>query len=166
MFSAGDRVLYGIHGVCTVVGMEDRRVDRKNVSYYVLEPLEQPDDRFYVPSANAAAVARMRKLLTAQELNDLLQSEESKRDCWIEDEAERKLRYRDLLNGCDRAAIVSMVRAIRAHRDARAAVGRKLHICDENFLKDSQKQINAEFCAVLGIAPDQVEQYIVSCIER
>lgn len=54
-------MVYGIHGVCRIVDVESRRVDRKTVEYYVLSPCAQPDARFYVPVHNQAALAKMRK---------------------------------------------------------------------------------------------------------
>jgi CarD family transcriptional regulator len=60
-FQLGDGVVYGIHGVCRIVDVESRRVDRKTVEYYVLSPCAQPDARFYVPVHNQAALAKMRK---------------------------------------------------------------------------------------------------------
>ena len=38
MYQIGDQVVYGFHGVCRIVDMEKRVVDRKTVRYYVLEP--------------------------------------------------------------------------------------------------------------------------------
>lgn len=58
VYQVGDQVLYGIHGVCRILELEVRSVDRKKVEYYVLEPLEQPGARFYVPTQNQAAVDR------------------------------------------------------------------------------------------------------------
>ena len=36
MFQLGDKVRYGIHGVCQIVGIESNKIDRKIVEYYVL----------------------------------------------------------------------------------------------------------------------------------
>ena len=60
MYQIGEVVLYGIHGVCRVVDTEERVLDRKKVAYLVLEPLEQNGARFFVPSHNPAAMAKLR----------------------------------------------------------------------------------------------------------
>ncbi len=36
MFQIGDKVVYGVHGICQVVDQEQRRVDGKNVVYLSL----------------------------------------------------------------------------------------------------------------------------------
>lgn len=163
MFQKGDRVIYGIHGVCEIVELEQRIVDRKTVEYYVLEPINQAQSRFYVPTENPVAVGKLRKVLTKQELDRLLQSE-LEEDIWIEDENRRKQAYRELIVSGDRASLIAMVRALHKHREAQALVGKKLHLCDENFLRDAERILGGEFSLVLDISPDEVGKYIESHI--
>lgn len=160
MYQIGDQVVYGSHGVCRIVGLEQRRVDRKNVEYYALEPLEQAGARFYVPTQNQAAVAKIRAVITAQELEALLRSDSVRQNCWIADEGQRKNRYRELLGSGDRAALLSMVGTLYRHKEQQAAVGRKFHLCDENFLRDAEKLLSGEFSLVLGMDPREVGAYV------
>ena len=74
MYQIGDQVVYGIHGVCAVVELEYRMVDRKRVEYFALEPLDQPGARFYVPTQNQAALSKLRPVLSRAELEALLAS--------------------------------------------------------------------------------------------
>mgnify|MGYP002517196277 CR=1 FL=1 len=39
------------------------------------------------------------------------------------------------------------------------------HLCDENFLRDAQRLLSVEFALVLGIAPEQVGEYVVRAME-
>lgn len=160
MYQPGDQVLYGIHGVCNVLDIEKRRVDRKNVEYFVLQPKEQPGARFYVPTQNQAAVAKLRKILSTDELQSLLSSADVRQNVWIADENQRKLHYRDLINGGDRTALLRMVYTLHRHKREQEAAGKKFHLCDENFLNDAQKLLSAEFSLVLNIAPNEVGEYI------
>ena len=160
MLQVGMQVVYGIHGVCRITDAEIRIVDRKKVEYFVLEPRDQPGARFYVPTQNQAAVAKLRPLLTAEELDALLASEDTHQDCWIPVENLRKLKYRELINSGDRAALISMVRALYQHKEDQLAAGRKFHLCDENFLHDAQKLLLSEFSMVLGIPQSDVKTYI------
>lgn len=160
MLQVGMQVVYGIHGVCRIIDVEIRTLDRKKVEYFVLEPREQPGARFYVPTHNQTALAKLRPLLTGEELEALLASEDTHRDCWIHEENLRKLKYRELINGGDRAALISMVRALYRHRENQLAAGRKFHLCDENFLRDAQKLLISEFSMVLGIPQSDVRAYI------
>ncbi len=164
MLQTGDQVVYGIHGICTVIGQEQRRVDRQNVTYYVLEPLEQSGARFFVPSHNPAAMAKVRPLLSREELTALLCSSAVRQDAWIPDENQRKQRYRELIGSGDRCALLQMVRSLHRHREAQLAAGRKFHLCDENFLRDAQKLLDGEFSRVLDIPQAQVAEYMMDAI--
>ena len=70
MYEIGELVLYGIHGICTVTGIERMRFDKEKADYYVLVPREQHGAKFYVPVANEAAVAKPRSLLSREELEN------------------------------------------------------------------------------------------------
>lgn len=164
MFECGVRLLYGAHGICTVIGIEKRLADRKRVEYYVLEPLDQPGARFYVPTQNEAAVAKLRAILSREQIDSLLASGEVRRDSWIADENARKLRYRELIRSGDRSALLSMVGTLIRHKQEQQAAGKKFHLCDENFLRDAQKLLSAEFSLVLQIPPEEVGDYIQSRI--
>jgi CarD family transcriptional regulator len=160
VYSIGDRVVYGIHGVCSLIGTEVKTVDRKKVEYYVLEPLDQPCARFYVPTQNLAAVAKMRRPLDRQALELLLDSPEVREDGWITDENQRKLHYRELIGSGDRAALLCMIRTLHLQKKRITESGRKFHLCDDIFLRDAQKLLNAEFSLVLEMPQEQVSGYI------
>lgn len=160
MFTCGQKVVYGIHGVCVIIDREIRSINRKKVEYYVLAPTTQPSARFYVPTQNEIAVAKLRPLLSREDLDDLISSSETIKDIWIPDENRRKQRYHELINGSDRAALIAMVKSLLVHKEQQLSSGRKFHLCDENFLRDAQKLLSAEFAMVLGIEQEQVGNYI------
>lgn len=166
MLQIGTQVVYGIHGVCSIVGVELRRVDRKKVEYFVLEPRAQPGTRYYVPRHNETALSKLRPLLTKEELEELLVSEDTHQDIWIDDENHRKQKYRELINSADRAALISMIRALHRHKENQLAAGRKFHLSDENFLRDAGKMLSSEFSMVLDIPPAEAKAYIESRIRE
>lgn len=160
MFEIGNLVMYGIHGVCKIVDKEVRTVDRRKVEYLVLEPVYQNASRFYVPSSNPNAMAKLRAMLTRQQLDALLTSDEIRQPCWVEDENLRRQYYRELVNTGDRIALLRMLHALYQHREHQLSSGRKFHLCDENFLRDAQRLIETEFSVVLGIPTNQVQDYV------
>lgn len=164
MYQVCQLVVYGIHGVCRIVQMEERTVDRQRVSYYVLEPLSQPGTRFFVPSHNPAALAKLRPLLDRDRLVTMLQSASDSQD-WIADENRRKQYYRQIITSGDAGALISMVHCLEKHKQAQAEAGRKLHLCDENFLRDAQKVLSAEISVVLDIPERDVSAYVRTIVE-
>lgn len=159
MYQAGQQVVYGIHGVCTMTDIEVKTVDRKKISYYVLEPVDQPGACYYVPTEKPAAVAKMNPLLTAEQWHALISEANAGETIWISDENQRKLRYREMIGGGDRKALLAMVKALYRHKKQQAEMGKKFHLCDENFLRDGEKLLCSEMSIVLNISlPDAIHQ--------
>ncbi len=165
MYNIGDMVMYGIHGLCRISGEEVRTVDRKQVYYFVLTPDGQPGAKFLVPMHNEAALKKLRRVLSKEELLALLQSPQMREDAWISDENRRKQRYRELVSDGDRVAVLQMVRALHRHKKEQEALGRKLHQSDDNFLRDAQRLLEAEFALSLGIEPAQVGPFLQKTLE-
>lgn len=166
MYEIGQLVLYGIHGVCRIVAVEAMRFGKAKARYYVLEPVEQPGAKFYIPVENEAAVSKLRPLMTREELLELLHADRVRNAPWIADENQRKLRYRELITSGDRESLMGMIGALHRHRRAQLAAGRKFHQADENFLSDAQKLLNAEFAQVFGLEPKEVNGFILKELEN
>lgn len=160
MFEIGDKVLYGSHGVCSVVGNEEKRVDRKQVSYLILEPVTRDGSRYMVPTQNETVMSRLQRLLSREELDTLIHSQSVHVSSWNPNENERKQTYRDLLATGKREGLMTMVHTLYSHRAAQQAVGRKCHLCDENFLRDAEKLLGSEVSVVMDLEPMQARQYI------
>lgn len=166
MYQVGQRVVYGIHGVCDIKEIEIKTVDRQKIPYFVLEPLEQPGARYYIPTEKPAALAKLSPLLTRQELEDLISDCDPNGNSWIADENQRKLRYRELIGSGDRRGMVVMVHTLHQHKKKQAEQGRKFHLCDENFLRDAEKLLCSEFSLVLDMSREETAQYMRSRFEK
>ena len=164
VYQVGQKVVYGIHGVCSIVDVEQKRIDRKNICYYVLEPMDQPGSRYYIPCENQTALAKIRPLCTKQALLAMLK-EPLPQDAWIQDENRRKQCYHDLISAVDLKALVRMIRCLRMHRQQQVETGKKLHLSDENFLRDAQRILSAEIALVMDIPVSQVDAYLENILE-
>ena len=164
MYQIGQKIVYGIHGVCCIVDLEEKKIDRKTICYFVLEPIDQPGSRYYVPSENQAALSKLRPLSTKEELQSLLTSPLAE-NVWIPDENRRKQYYRELVSSVNLKAMIDMIRCLRLHRRQQMEQGRKFHQCDENFLRDAQKLLSTEITMVMGIPDDQVDTYLQTVFE-
>ena len=160
MLQIGSQVVYGIHGVCNIVGTEVRTIDRKKVEYFILAPNDQPSASFYVPAHNQVALSKLRPLLTKEELIELLETADENSVAWISVENLRKQKYKELINNADRSAMIGMIRLLHHHKEEQLAAGRKFHLCDENFLRDARKVLASECSVVLGIPHPEVMEYL------
>lgn len=160
MYQMGDRVVYGIHGVCQVVALEERVVDRKKVVYLALEPVGQGGSRYLVPTHNAAAMGKLRKMLNAEEMQAMFSSEQIYRGEWIPDENRRKQIYRELIAGGNCMALLEMICTIYRHKKEQTAAGKKFHQCDENFLRDAERLVTGELANAMEISLPEALTYL------
>lgn len=160
MYQIGDLVVYGIHGVCRIAQQEERIVDKKTVTYLALEPVGQGGSRYLVPTYNAAAMSKLRHILSKEELEELIGAETIHEDCWICDENLRKQTYRELINSGDCTKLIQMVYTLYRHKATQAAAGRKFHMCDENFLRDAEKLLISEAEIVLELDRESAKIFL------
>ena len=160
MYQVGDQVVYGIHGVCTVVDQEERVVDKKSVTYLVLEPVGQDGSSYLIPTHNTAAMGKLHQMLSPEELESMLQSAEVHTDSWIKDENQRKQTYRDMISSGDRVKLMGLVHSLYQHKKIQTAAGKKCHICDENFLRDAEKLLVCEISIVMNLDQLEAKNYL------
>lgn len=162
MYCAGETVVYGIHGVCKVLGTEKRIIGNKPEHYIVLEPAGQEGSRFFVPTGNPAAMAKVRRVLTQVQLEQVLDDAAMRKDGWIFDENQRKQRYRELIASGDPSALANMIRALYLHQSDCRGRGKKVHLCDENFLRDAEKVLISEITAAMGLCAEEARDLLRS----
>lgn len=160
MYQVGDKALYGMHGICVVADLEKRTVDRKVVEYLVLEPIGQPGSRYLIPMHNEAAMRKVHRLLSKEDMEELLSSDEIRSGSWIQDEGQRKQYYRELINCADRYRLLQMVSALYRYREKQIASGKKFHMCDENFLRDAEKLLSSELAVTMEMSISDARQYL------
>ncbi len=160
MYQVGEQFVYGIHGVCRVVDSETQMVDRKKRTYLVLEPLNQEGARYLIPADNPAAMGKLRPMLTEDAWKRLLESDAVREDGWIRDENLRKQTYRELISGGDRERLLQMVHTLYVHKAVQFAAGKKVHLCDDNFLRDAEKRLAGEIAIAMNMEQDAAKKYL------
>lgn len=166
MYAIGQKVVYSSHGVCEICGKENQSIQGRLVNYWILEPVGKRNARFFVPADNTAVLSKIHPLLSRDELNALLVSDKVAPMDWVADENQRKNMYRTLINQGTREELISAIRMLHRHRRAQQDAGRRLHLCDENFLRDAQQLIAGEVSLVLGIPEEQVGTYLAEQLDK
>lgn len=160
MYQRGELVVYGMHGVCKILDLEIKMMNRKKTEYYVLSPVANEQARFYVPTQNQAAVSKLRPILTRDAVIELLKSIDLEKCSWVEDDNKRKVLYKEIINRGDREELISLIRLLHVHRSEQFSQGRKFHLSDDTFLRDAEKLISSEISMVMGIPHGEVRQFI------
>jgi len=160
MYQINDLVLYGMDGVCKVEAITEQSFHGTTREYYVLKPLSKNAATIYVPTENEALKQKMRRVLSKEEIYALIRTIPTQESLWIEDETERKERYREILACGDRIQMVRMIKSLYLHQQEQQKKGRKLHLSDERFFKEAERILYDEFALVLNIRPEQVLPFI------
>ncbi len=165
MFQVNDVVVYGVQGVCEIIGIEDRKIGGEIKTYFVLKPKDDKGAICYVPTWNEKAWGKIRKVMTKNEIDALIDSMPNKKPNWIANETVRKETYKRILASGDQAAIISMVQALFLQKKEREAEGKRLHMSDEYFMKDAEQILYNEWQYVLNLDKAGLMAYIFERIE-
>lgn len=160
MLRDGEMVIYGTEGVCRIAGTESMKVGGTRAEYYVLKPVYRENATVFVPKENERLVAKMRRVLSAEEIDRLLGAVAQEEVAWVEDPNERKEAYAEILKSGDRCRIVRMIRALHLRRQELRSAGKQLRSGDDQLLRDAERLLHDEFALVLHIPQQEVPEYI------
>ena len=153
MFQMGQALTYGASGICRFDGIISQKSGKKIVWYYVLKPVYNQGSTVFVPVDNEKLVARIRPVLSQQEVMDMIHGLSQTEELWVEDEGQRQNVYREILQTGDRKRILQVIKSLKA--------GRKFHAVDERLLKDAESVLHQEFAFVLGLPREQIQPFIL-----
>ena len=152
----GTYVLYGKTGVCFV----KERMTMSGAQYYVLQPISDSRSSVYVPCGNADLVARMRPLLSHEEIDLLLSDADDVKMAWVDDRGERSMLYRAITVGGDRRELIRLICCLMRKKQERLELGKRLSSMDESTLHECVRLVEEEFSMVLDIPRHEVGLYI------
>lgn len=162
MYQVGSTVIYKNDGVCKITEIIVRTFREKEIEYYVLNPVHNHNAEILVPKNNFDLVGKMRKVLTKDEIIQIIEAMPNEEEIWISNETDRKEKYREILTSGDRSEIVRLIKTLYIHKQNQKQCGRKLHLADEKILRDAEKMLYDEFAYVLEIEPEDVLGYITA----
>ena len=157
MYQPTEMIQYAGSGVCIIQEITSMRFGRTREQYYVLKPLHQNTSVIYVPLKNEQLVAKMRPILTREELEALVEQAESIEPVWDDDVNQRKLIFEELLRSGKCEDLIRIIKTLLGQRTRRQAEGKMLHVSDENYLREAQRLLYDEFAGVLGCTPKEAE---------
>lgn len=166
MFQAGDAIIYGTHGVCVISEIAQLKLVGDKREYYVLAPVHDENSKIYAPTDNDAVNARMRKVLSREQLDELISSVSREDSQWISDDSQRREFCDAVIKGGDRAELMKLIEMLYLRQKSLKNNKKHFHIADEKALKEAQGLLHDEFAYVLGITPEEVPDYIKSHLKK
>ena len=166
MFKINDMVVYGTQGVCKIIDIEEKDLTGTKKKYLVLKPLNNENSTYFAPMDNEKILARIRKLLSKKEINELIDSMPNEDANWISNENERKEKYRSIISEGKHTELIKVIKAIYFEKKQREANKKRLTASDDCFLRDAEKFLHGEFRYVLNLNENELIDYIFNRIEK
>jgi len=166
MFKENDMIIYGSHGVCKIIGQEEKNLTGETKTYFVLKPVKNNSSTYFIPADNERLATKMRRILSKEEIDQLIDSMPEESANWIENENERREQYKKIISEGNHTQLIRMIKAIFYQKKVREADGKRLLSFDEHFFKDAKQILHSEFQYVLNFNEDELLEYIFKRIEK
>lgn len=160
MFEKGEYVVYGSKGVCwiqDITNIDIPGADQKRL-YYIMHPVQNSEQTLYLPTDSTKAI--IRRVMTKEEANQLIQEIPSIEDLEVPNEKHREASYRQALNRCSGRAWISILKTLNKRKEERLAAGKKVTALDERYLRVTEQELYGELSVVLGIEKENMHDYI------
>lgn len=169
MFQIGEVVAYGATGICTIENICITSLNRSGTNkqeYYVLRPKATPTCLTYVPTGNPKLLEKMRKLMTKQEIDALLEAVRGRNLDWIADARQRADEYGQILFHGLTDELLLLIRRLYMEKKACSAAGRRFSAADERLLSNAERTLSEEFAYALEIPEKEVPAYIAQHLDN
>lgn len=161
MFQKKDYVVYANEGVCLIDDIRSIEFDRLAAKdYYVLMPIRKNESQIFVPLDSETLLARMRPLLTKEEIDGILDSVVGKRLPWIADRKRRTALFKSICAEMKCERLLLMIGCLTLQKHLLEREGKKLTFADNEALLHGEALINSEFSFSLNIPYEEVPAYI------
>lgn len=165
MFKINDYIMYGMTGVCQVMGIkEEQFLDDDPKDYYILNPVYCDHTTIKVPVEFKDLNARM--LHSKEKVTQYIQEMPNKELFWIDDERERNQTFKSMIKKLDCESIITLIKSIYCYKHKLDAPVKKVSKSDEEMMKVAEHLLNEEFAMALGIEPDEVTAYILEQVRE
>lgn len=168
MFKINDYIMYGTVGVCKVIDITKEAImNSSEIEYYVLNPIYSKYSKntiIKIPVDNKKI--SMRKILSKDEVNSLINDIPNKETLWIDDDKQRNDQFKSILKGGSCDDLITLIRSIYLDKKKRKLDGKKVCKGDEEIMQTAEKLLNEEFATILHIRPEEVKSYIKSHVPQ
>lgn len=128
--------------------------------YYELHPARDGGQSVFVPADSERLCAKMRKVMTREEVEVLLDTVAKTNPVWENDKRAREAQFRGVLAGGVSGDLILTVCALYLKKQELLAKRRHLSSNDDRVLKTAERLIEDELAFALGIEPSEVPTYI------
>ena len=161
LFKVGDYVNYKNSGICRVEDIREQDYGAGKHNYYILKSVYENDTTVRIPVDSKAVETNMRRLLTREEIDEIILETENSKNQWIEDYKKRAAAFEEILDSGNRADILWVIKSLSLYRQESREQKRKFGVTDEKILDKAGKIVLQEFSFILQLKQSEVLPYII-----
>lgn len=162
-FAPNDMVMYGGHGVCTLVEITEKDFGGEAKRYYVLRPAYSGSSVFYVPIDSEALTAKLRPIKNAEEIRRVI------RECgvadWIAEDRARQNYLKQVVDGGGTEQLVGAYKLLYMRQKELTDIGKKLRAADDRCMRDVEKLLLEEFSSSFEIRKEDLVPFLFEELE-
>ncbi|MDR3289218.1 MAG: CarD family transcriptional regulator [Peptococcaceae bacterium] len=165
MYQANDTVMYSKEGICVITEIAEKEIHGNRCEYYVLKPVYNDKVTIFVPVHKESLTEKIWPILSAGEVYDLIRKMPDTDTIWIDNDTERRERYKKILTGGDRSEMIGLIKTLYFRHQSRKSLGKQMCMTDKQFMKDAERVLYEEVAYILNIDREQVIPFIVGQLQ-
>jgi CarD-like/TRCF domain. len=164
MFEIGNYIIHGTTGVCQVVAVGHIAIGSmdKHRLYYTLQPIYEKRSMVYTPVESDKVV--MRKVLTKEEAQNLIESIATIELKWEEDNKVRDVIYKEYMKNQKASEWMEMIKILQLRKEQLQEQGKKITGVDEKYLHVAKEWLFGELAISLGMEKEEIKELVMSKI--
>ena len=161
MFKVDDYIMYGMTGACKVLDITNEKfINNEHRKYYVLSPVYYDKTIIKVPVDNNKIP--MRKIISEDNVNLLINDVSNIEALWIDDEKKRNQQFKTMLKSGQCEELIKLIISINFNKEYTKSLGKKTYQSDNDIMKEAERLLSEEFAIILNISSSDVISYIFS----
>ena len=164
MFSIGETVFYGAHGVCIVEDIQDQTFSGKTKSYYILRSYHDKSLKLFHPVD--ADDSKLTPIASKEKAKLILDTFKNPPDEWSERVIDRAHNYQKTLGSKNDFLIAQMMNTIIRKKNELELEGKKLASQDMQMLKQITPIMHKELSVSLEIPVEEIADKIEEIIRE
>ena len=163
MFKVGEYLRYGSRGIFQVRGIQRRLLKTGlTADFYVLTSVFGVSTQIITPISNL----QLKPVMTRAEVEQVLDQISTVSMEWIDDKHLREETCRKALEEGDGLNLVALIKMLYLQKQQKLKEHKDLSRADSEAFRKAEELLREEISLSLGIAPDQVHDYIVSRLQE
>ncbi|MBR5314249.1 MAG: CarD family transcriptional regulator [Clostridia bacterium] len=159
-YAVGDFVTYRRVGICKITDIVLQNFVRQgNSEYYELNSVYDTNTKVFVP-VDSKLEDEMKPMLDSSEIDKIIKDSKLVEDLWVEDCKERARVFEGIVNDGDKAKMLWLIKRVSEHKAEMEEARKKVKATDTRYLALCESIIAGDFAYSLGLAKNQVMDYI------